>query len=107
VDRLEPLLDTQRDKPGVLILELHQVINLDTSALDTLQDLQEHLARHGGQLMIAEANEQPLSLMQRSGFLERLGPNTVHAHMDAAIEAAMASHWRGEPASAPGQEIGT
>lgn len=107
VDRLEPLLDTRRDSPGVLILEMHQVINLDTSALDTLQDLQEHLARHGGQLMIAEANEQPLSLMQRSGFLDRLGPNTVHAHMDAAIEAAMASHWRGDPASAPGQEVGT
>ena len=85
VTKLEHLLDPERAKADVVVLELHQVINLDTTGLDALQTLHRMLAKRGGRLVVAEPNEQPLSLMRRSGFLEELGPDSVFDDLQAAL----------------------
>jgi len=74
--------------PEVLVLEMHQVLNLDTSALEALQELHAHLQRHGGRLLIAELTGQPLSLIERSGFREQLGRDALFARTRDALEAA-------------------
>ncbi len=71
--------------PGVMILELHQVINLDTSGLEALEGLLHSLRSGGGRMLIAAPNEQPLSLMNRSGFMEKLGPDSVFDTLEAAL----------------------
>lgn len=91
VDRLEPLSDPGRQAPAVLVLEMHQVINLDTSALESLQELHTQLKRAGARLLIAELNAQPRSLMQRSGFIEALGESAFFDQLDEALLAATRS----------------
>jgi SulP family sulfate permease len=96
VTKLEPLLDPANPLPDVLILELHKVINLDTTGLDVLEALQRTMHKRGGRLVIADANEQPLSLMRRSGFLDELGEANLFAELGDAIESIVG---RARPAS--------
>ncbi len=68
VTKIEALADPARTMPDVVILDLRKVINFDTTGLDALEGLHETLERRGGRLLLADLNEQPLSLMSRSGF---------------------------------------
>jgi sulfate permease, SulP family len=86
VGKLEQLLDPSRLSADVVVLELHQVINLDTTGLDALRSLHRMLARRGGRLVVAEANDQPLSLIHRSGFADELGDDAVFASLDDALD---------------------
>jgi SulP family sulfate permease len=88
VNKLETLLDPARPPPDVLILEMHKVINMDTTGLDALEALYTALRRRGGRLILADLNEQPRSLLARSGFVELLGPANIVADLEAAIAAA-------------------
>jgi SulP family sulfate permease len=90
VGKLEALLETEQGEtpPGVLILDLHMVINLDTTCQDTLETLRRSLQKRGGALLLCDANEQPLSLMRRSGFLARLGEENLLPDLIAAVGRA-------------------
>ena len=90
VGKLETLVE-ECDAPGaprVLILDLHQVINIDTTGLETLDVLRKTLEKRGATLVLSDANEQPLSLMHRSGFLTRLGEHNLQPHLPGAISRA-------------------
>ena len=92
VGKLEALADPARRQPDVLVLEMHQVINLDTTGLDALETLLERLHRQGGTLVIAEPTAQPLSLLTRSGFVDRMGADNLFEDLDAALAALQARH---------------
>ncbi len=87
VTKLEQLVDPTKPLPDVLVLELHQVINLDTTGLDALESVMRTMHERGGRLVIAEANEQPMSLMKRSGFIDELGAGNVFDGLDEALAA--------------------
>jgi sulfate permease, SulP family len=95
VTKLEHLLDPTGKLPDVLILELHQLINIDTSGLDALVSLHRLLLSRHGRLLLVGVNPQPLSLLERAGFLQTLGSANLHATMDDAL-----GHLRNEPATA-------
>jgi len=86
VGKLEALLNPAEGLPRIMVLEMHQVINLDTTGLDALKGLHRHLERRGGRLILAELNEQPLSLVTRSGFLNVIGPKNIVPRLDAAYD---------------------
>jgi SulP family sulfate permease len=86
--RLESLLDPNAQLPFVVILEMGKVISVDTTGLDALQALHASLRRRGNRLVLAGLNEQPLSLLRRSGMLHTLGPEGVQPDLDAALVAA-------------------
>ena len=92
VDKLEGLLNSGSKTAGVVVLEMHQVINLDTSGLDSLQSLMSRLEKRGATLIIAEPNEQPMSLLRRSGFLQVMGAHNVFEHLDDALAALRRRH---------------
>jgi SulP family sulfate permease len=105
VGKLEALADPSRRQPDVVILEMHQVINLDTTGLDALETLLEQLHRQGAALVIAEPTEQPLSLLTRSGFLDRMGRHNLFEHLDEALVALRARHrveGQADPQTPPG-----
>ena len=85
VTKLERLLDPNAKLPDVLILEMHQTINMDNSGLDALESLQKLITRRGGLMMIAGANEQPLMLMKRSGFVKLLGEDNLRSSLEDAL----------------------
>ncbi len=90
VTKLESLLDPAKPLPGVVILEMHKVINIDTTGLDALEALLHTLRQRGGRLILADLNQQPLSLLERSGFLDELGRENVFDDFDEALRAAAA-----------------
>ena len=90
VGKLETLIepDAGREPPRVMILDLHMVLNFDTTGMDTVDVLRRTLAKRGAQLVLCDANEQPLSLMKRSGFLDKLGERYLVRDLDAAVALA-------------------
>ncbi len=99
VNKLEFLADPHRALPPVVILEMSQLINVDTTGMEILEGLHQRLSRQGGRLVIAGANEQPLSIMRRTGFTERLGSANVVATFDAALATLEARPATGAPAA--------
>jgi SulP family sulfate permease len=91
IDKVEDLFnpqDSKRSKPKVIILEMHQLINIDTSGIDALKALNRSLNKHGGQLLVCCANSQPSSLMVRSGFIDEIGAENSLETLDMAFERA-------------------
>jgi len=88
VDKLEPILQPQQIPPKIIILELHQLINMDTTGLDGLMSMLHTLDLHGSQLLICGANPQPLNLMKRSKFIDRIGEANCLPDLNLAIERA-------------------
>jgi len=87
-NKLENLLLMQDGHPAVVILDLDKVINIDTTGLDILQTLHRNLHKRGAELILCGLNPQPGSLVQRSGFSERLGPDNIAADLAAAVARA-------------------
>jgi SulP family sulfate permease len=89
VTKLENLLDPANPLPDVVVLEMHQVISVDTTGLDAIESLHQQLARKGGRLLLVDLNEQPLSILRRSGLLAAIGEKNVLAKLEdvaAALE---------------------
>jgi SulP family sulfate permease len=95
VGKVEALPSLLPQGTRVLVLEMHRLISLDTSGLDALVQLHRTLKRVGQGLVLANVNEQPLSLIRRGGFETELGADnivpTVAAAFDEAPRAAPAA----------------
>lgn len=85
VDKLEQLIDPKTMMAKVVILELHHMINIDTTGLDALEMLLNLVHKKGGHMVLCGLNQQPLSLMQRSGFFARVGANNFVESLPMAI----------------------
>ncbi len=74
VAKIDPIVtDVQQSPNGVtVVLDAQQLISLDTTGLDALEQLHKAIEKRGGHLLIKGLNEQPRSLMQRSGFAAKL-----------------------------------
>ena len=71
-----------------VVLDLHHVINIDTTCLDTLDALRRALAKRGAVLILCDLAAQPASLLRRGGLLRELGePNVLH-DLPAALRRA-------------------
>ena len=92
VGKLEALLEFEGDAAlcKVMVLDLHHVINVDTTGLDTLEVLRKSLARRGGLLLLCDLNSQPRSLMTRVGYFRTLGMDNVLPDLATALRRAAA-----------------
>jgi SulP family sulfate permease len=88
VDKLESVLKRDKQEPEVLILRMRKVVAMDATGLNALEDLYEKLARKGKHLVLSAPHTNPLMVMQKAGFVDRLGPENVCPHIDAALERA-------------------
>jgi len=85
-DKLEGILTQMGETPKVAILRMRTVLAMDSTALDVLDRLYEKLSRRGVRMMITGAHSQPLHMMQKSGFLQKIGEDNVLENIDAALE---------------------
>jgi len=72
--------------PKVLILEMTHVLNLDATALHALEDVHRVLTKHGTRLILCGVHSQPILVMQRAGFLERVGDTNTFGTIKEALE---------------------
>jgi SulP family sulfate permease len=87
-DKLETALKRLKQEPEVLILRMRKVVAMDATGLNALEDLHERLARKGKHLVLSAPHTHPLLVMEKAGFLERLGHENVCPHVDAALDRA-------------------
>jgi SulP family sulfate permease len=73
VGKVESLLDDVLPQTRCVELDLHRLVQLDTSGLEALRQLHQALQRRGVVLRLLDVNSQPMSLMRRSGFAAELG----------------------------------
>ena len=91
IHHIEKLFDptnTSRVAPKIMILDLYQVITIDTSGLDALRQLHRNLAKKTSTLIVCNANSQTLSLMTRSGFLDEIGLANCCPDIESAYSRA-------------------
>jgi SulP family sulfate permease len=87
-DKLETALHRAGQEPEVLILRMRDVLALDATGLDALEDLFEKMSKHRRQLILCGPHMQPYFALERAGFFDRLGRENLCADMDAALTRA-------------------
>jgi SulP family sulfate permease len=87
-DKLESALKRLKAEPEVLILRMRKVMAMDATGLNALEDLHERLQSKGKHLVLSAPHTHPLMVMEKAGFIDRLGPENVCPHVDAALDRA-------------------
>jgi SulP family sulfate permease len=93
VAQVESLPERVHTGTRCVVLSLHRLVLMDTSGLESLRQVHRALQRRGIGLRLAEAEEQPLSLIRRSGFAQDLGVDGLAP----TVAQAMAMHDRDGP----------
>ena len=85
-DKLESALKREKREPDVLILRMRKVLAIDATGLNALEDLHERLLARGKHLVLSGPHTQPLFMMDKAGFLDRLGKENVCANIELALD---------------------
>jgi len=85
VHRIDELIEKVTPNTTFL-LDAHQLINLDTSGIDALRQLNQSLIQQGGSLRIVRLQTQPMSLMHRSGLAQELAECSAELAPEVAAE---------------------
>ena len=84
-DKLETALKRAGQEPDVLILRLRKVLAIDATGLNALEDIYEKLHARGKHLVLSGPHTQPLFMMDKAGFLDRLGRENVCANIQLSL----------------------
>jgi SulP family sulfate permease len=84
---MEVLAEIQR-QPRVVILRMRDVLAIDATGLRALDEALARLRRAGTLLMLSGVQPRVRSALDRSGVLERLGPENVYPTLTDALGKA-------------------
>ena len=87
-DKLESALRRLKEEPDVLILRMRKVLAIDATGLNALEELHERLQKHRKHLVLSGPHTQPLFMMDKAGFLDRLGRENVCADIELSLARA-------------------
>jgi SulP family sulfate permease len=90
VDKLETALQRAGQEPEVLVLRMREVLAMDATGLNALEDLYEKLKSHGKYLILCGPHTQPMFTMVKAGFFDRIGNENVCGNIDEAMARARA-----------------
>ena len=79
---------TLKDYTKVLIVRMRAVPALDATAMHSLEVYFENCKKRNVQIVFSHVNEQPMSTMEKDGFVEKVGRENFCAHIDDALERA-------------------
>lgn len=71
-----------------LVLRMRAVPALDATAMNSLCELYKKCEKNGISLVLSHAQEQPLSVMKKNGFYDKVGADRFCPNIHAAIEKA-------------------
>jgi SulP family sulfate permease len=74
--------------PRVLILRMHLVPAMDATALNALESVVERFQAAGGAVILSGTHRQPLQMLAKAGFIERIQRANICAHFDDALARA-------------------
>jgi len=87
-DKLESSLERAGGLPEVLILRMRDVLALDATGLESLDDLLGKLRKHKKELILCGPHSQPMFALTRAGLIDRIGLENICGDMDNALARA-------------------
>jgi SulP family sulfate permease len=87
-DKLDNVIRRTGADTRVVVLHLAAVTALDATALNALETLREKLRHHRNHLVLSGPHTQPYFLLEKSGFLDRLGAENVTGDLESAVARA-------------------
>jgi high affinity sulfate transporter 1 len=96
--RLMKIVDAQRSGTAWFVLDAAAVNALDSTGIETLEELRSQLAAGGVAFCIADLNSRARRILDRSGLAEVIGRDLIFPSTEAA---AVAFQTRGAPAVSP------
>ena len=81
--QISPKEDTK-----ALVLRMRSVSTIDATAMKNLELLSEDCQNRGVQLIMSHVNEQPMKVIRKAGFYDKLGEENFCAHIDDALARA-------------------
>ncbi|HXS93059.1 MAG TPA: SulP family inorganic anion transporter [Candidatus Limnocylindrales bacterium] len=74
--------------PPVVVLRLRNMTAIDATGLHALEVLAKRLRKSGRTLLLCGARSQPQEFMQGTEFVDRIGPENILPHIQAALARA-------------------
>lgn len=71
-----------------MILRMRSVSAIDATAMHNLEQLFESCTKNNITMILSHANEQPMNIMKKAGFIEKIGEENFCAHIDDALARA-------------------
>ena len=73
---------------NVLIIRMRNVPAMDISGLEVLEEILETCQKRGLTLILSHVNEQPYHVMEKAGFIEKIGRENICENIDTSLERA-------------------
>ena len=77
-----------KEDTNCLVLRMRSVNAIDATAMHNFEALLDTCQKKHVQLVLSHVNEQPLSVMKKSGFYDKVGAQNFCAHIDDALARA-------------------
>ena len=88
IDRFKEAMHRVEKQPRVLIIRMRNVMSIDASGLQSLEDILERTKRDGATLLLSGTSAQPLEAMRQSGLYKGIGPENILENIDGALRRA-------------------
>lgn len=87
-EKMEDALLRVERLPRVLIIRMQLVPAMDATALNALESVVERMHASGGVVILSGPHRQPLQMLAKAGFIDRIGRANIRAHFDDALARA-------------------
>lgn len=77
-----------KEDTKVLVIRMRSVSAMDATAMHNLEQLFDDCEKRGIQMVLSHVNEQPLHVIQKAGFEEKIGKENFAPHIDDALKRA-------------------
>jgi SulP family sulfate permease len=77
-----------KDFTRALVIRMRGVPAIDATAMHSFEQLYDKCKRNGVQLVFSHVNEQPMSTMEKGGFVDMVGRENFKPHIDEALKRA-------------------
>ena len=74
-----------------LIIRMRSVPAIDVTAMNAMEELYTKCTEKGIKVIFSHVNDQPMRVMDKAGFVEKVGRKNFCEHIDSAIALAMQS----------------
>lgn len=81
-------LSAVQRRPDVLVIRMRNVLALDATGLRVLEEFLCNAEKHGPAIVLSGLHAQPLVLLERAGFMDRIGRDNVIGSFDDALDRA-------------------
>lgn len=77
-----------KDTDQCIVVRMRSVNAIDATAMHALEELYDNCCKKGVQIVFSHVNDQPLLIMHKAGFYEKIGAENFCGHIDDALERA-------------------